>query len=42
MSSNTERRKWAQDILRHADDLDWGPQEIAAYLAGVASEVHDA
>lgn len=40
--SNTERRKWAQQILIKADDLDWGPSEIAAYLAGIASEVHDA
>ena len=36
------RRAWAQSILRHADDLDWGPSQIAAYVAGIASEVHDA
>ena len=36
------RRAWAQQILRHADDLDWGPFQIAAYVAGIASEVHDA
>jgi hypothetical protein len=36
------RRAWAQSILRHADDLDWGPSQIAAHLAGIASEVHDA
>jgi hypothetical protein len=36
------RRAWAQQILRHADDLDWGPSQIAAYVAGIASEVHDA
>ena len=36
------RRAWAQSILRHADDLDWGPSQIAAYVAGIASEVFDA
>ena len=36
------RRAWAQQIFRHADDLDWGPSQIAAYVAGIASEVHDA
>jgi hypothetical protein len=36
------RRAWAQGILRHADDLDWDAGQIAAHLAGIASEVHDA
>jgi len=36
------RRAWAQGILRHADDLDWDAAQIAAYVAGIASEVHDA
>jgi hypothetical protein len=36
------RRAWAQQILRHADDLDWDAGQIAAYVAGIASEVHDA
>ena len=36
------RRAWAQQILRNADELDWGPFQIAAYVAGIASEVHDA
>ena len=42
---NTEqdrRRAWAQQILRNADDLDWDAGQIAAYVAGIASEVHDA
>jgi hypothetical protein len=36
------RRAWAQQILRHADDLDWDAGQIAAYVAGIASEVFDA
>jgi septal ring factor EnvC (AmiA/AmiB activator) len=36
------RRAWAQQILRHADDLDWDAAQIAAYVAGIASEVPDA
>jgi hypothetical protein len=36
------RRAWAQGILRNADDLDWDAGQIAAHLAGIASEVHDA
>ena len=36
------RRAWAQQILRHAGDLDWDAAQIAGYVAGIASEVHDA
>jgi len=36
------RRAWAQGILRHADELEWDAAQIAAHLAGIASEVHDA
>jgi hypothetical protein len=36
------RRAWAQQILRHTDELDWDAAQIAAYVAGIASEVHDA
>jgi hypothetical protein len=36
------RRAWAQQILRHADELKWDAAQIAAYVAGIASEVHDA
>ena len=36
------RRAWAQQILRHAGDLGWDAGQIAGYVAGIASEVHDA
>lgn len=36
------RRAWAQGILRNADELEWDAAQIAAHLAGIASEVHDA
>jgi len=36
------RRAWAHGILRNADELEWDAAQIAAYVAGIASEVHDA
>ena len=36
------RRAWAQGVFPHADDLGWDAAQIAAHLAGIASEVHDA